>query len=50
MSEVRETKEEKQMKRKREVKKAVFIHNELIDQFPEVYLHLKKLWESKNGK
>jgi hypothetical protein len=51
MSEVREqTEREKAMeKRKEEIKKAIFIHNQLIDQFPEVYKHLKELWR-KNGK
>lgn len=34
------------MKRKEEIKKAIFIHNQLIDQFPEVYKHLKAYWES----
>lgn len=32
-----------------DLKKAIFIHNALIDQFPEVYIHLKTLWR-KNGK
>lgn len=52
MSEVRTaTEKEKEMeKRKKELAKAIFIHNQLIDQFPEVYKHLKAHWESKNGK
>lgn len=49
MSEVRgktKLEVEKEMKRKEEIKKAIFIHNQLIDQFPEVYKHLKAYWES----
>lgn len=33
-----------------EIRKAIFIHNALIDQFPEVYIHLKTLWRNKNVK
>ena len=50
MSEVRgktKLEVEKENKKREELRKAIFIHNELIDQFPEVYLRLKRLWEEK---
>jgi hypothetical protein len=50
MSEVEKSKkgEDQGEERVQKIKKAIWVHNALIERYPDVYRVLKKLWEEKN--